>query len=247
MGLLKNVASGILAVVAIWQAAVWLLAPPVFMLPPPLDVAAVFLERPDYLLRHAGVTLVEIALGLTFGVGLGVATGLLLMRLPRLGRAIWPLMLVFQTLPVFAIAPLLVVWFGFGLASKVVMATLIIFFPVASAFTDGLRRTGSDLIDAAALAGAAPPQMLWRIRAPLALPGLVTGLRVAAALAPLGAVVGEWVGASAGLGFVMLQANARMQTDVMFAALAVLAVMTLILRYSIDSLAARLTPWAPEG
>src|SRR5690606_22034934 len=130
--------------------------------------------------------------------------------------------------------------------SKVVMASLIIFFPVASAFADGLRRTGAEVLEAAAASGAGHWQILCGIRIPLALPALVSGLRVAAPPAPLGAVVGEWVGASGGLGFAMLQANARLQTDVVFAALAILAVLTLALRLAADELG-RLIPWAREA
>jgi putative hydroxymethylpyrimidine transport system permease protein len=154
--------------------------------------------------------------------------------------------LVLQASPVFVLAPLFVLWFGFGMASKVAMTTLIIFFPVASAFADGLRRIPAEIIDAARLVAAGPWRILFEIRVPLAMPALVSGLRVAAPLAPLGAVIGEWVGASAGLGFVMVQANARMQTDTVFAAMAVLAALALALRAAVDALAPRLAPWADE-
>jgi putative hydroxymethylpyrimidine transport system permease protein len=109
-----------------------------------------------------------------------------------------------------------------------------------------LRRIEQDLLDATALTDTSHWQTLWHIRVPLALPSLVSGLRVAAPLAPLGAVVGEWVGASAGLGFVMIQANARMQTDMVFAAMTLLAALALLLRHAVDRIAPRLTPWAQE-
>lgn len=246
MRVIKNIVRGVVAVAVVWQAAVWLLAPPRFMLPGPLDVLSVFAVRYDFLFAETVTTVVEILLGLFFGTVSGVLTALAVVALPRFGLLAWPFVLVIQALPIFAIAPLLVLWFGFGLASKVVMATLIIFFPVTSAFADGLRRTEQDLLDATALAGATHWQTLWHIRMPLGLPGFVSGLRVAAPLAPLGAVIGEWVGASGGLGFVMLQANARMQTDIVFAALVILSVLTLVLRYLADELAGLLVPWARE-
>src|SRR5690606_32037879 len=152
-------------------------------------------------------TLGETAIGFVVGAALGVATALCIAALPRFGRVVWPMVLVLQAFPVFVIAPLLVLWFGFGMASKVVMTTLIIFFPVASAFADGLRRIPSEILDAAATTEANHWQTLTSIRIPLALPSLISGLRVAAPLAPLGAVIGEWVGASAGVGFGMVQAN----------------------------------------
>lgn len=229
-----------------WQALVVALAPPRYILPPPLAVLDALFRQWRFLAGHALVTLGEIAAGFVAGVALGIATALAVAAFPRLGRLAWPVVLVLQASPVFVLAPLFVLWFGFGMASKVAMTTLIIFFPVASAFADGLRRTPADVIDAATLVAAGPWRILFEIRVPLAMPALVSGLRVAAPLAPLGAVIGEWVGASAGLGFVMVQANARMQTDTVFAAMAVLAALALGLRAAVDALAPRLAPWADE-
>lgn len=229
-----------------WQAIVWASSPPRYILPSPLDVLDAFRRQSGYLWSNALVTLAEIAAGFVAGMVLGIATALAVAALPRLGRLVWPMVLVLQAFPVFVIAPLLVLWFGFGMASKIVMTTLIIFFPVASAFADGLRRIDPELLDATALTPASHWQALIQIRVPLALPSLVSGLRVAAPLAPLGAVIGEWVGASAGLGFVMVQANARMQTDTVFAAMTIVVLFTLVLRRAVDALAPLLTPWAQE-
>ncbi len=216
------------------------------MLPAPLDVAAVLVSQGERLARESMATFAEVALGLAIGTIAGFLIGLATVATPRLAAFLWPQVLVLQAMPVFALAPLLVLWFGFGLASKVAMATLIIFFPIASAFADGLRRTDPELLDATAMTDAGHWKALWHVRVPLAMPSLVSGLRVAAPLAPLGAVIGEWVGASRGLGFLMIQANARMQTDLLFAALAILAVLTLSLRALVDRLALRLAPWAAE-
>lgn len=233
--------------VVFWQAAVWLLSPPSYLFPSPEEVAAALVLRPAFFLEHSLVTLGEIAAGLLTGSAFGAATAFGLAALPRLGRLVWPMMLILQALPVFVLAPILVLWLGFGMASKVAMTTIIIFFPVASAFADGLRRTDRAILDAVSLTEATHWQTLFSIRMPLALPALVTGLRVAAPLAPLGAVVGEWVGASAGLGFVMVQGNARMQTDTVFAAMAILATLTVVLRLTVDCLTAGITPWASES
>lgn len=244
--LAAEVILAVAVVAAIWQAAILLLAPPPFMLPAPLRVLSVLVDRAGFLFGQAAITLTEIVLGLCLGTIFGVASGLAVGGSPRVGRVLMPLLVVSQTLPVFAIAPLLVLWFGFGLASKVVMATIIIYFPITSAFADGLRRTDAGLLDLATLYRAGPWQTLRLVRLPSALPGLVSGLRVAAVFAPIGAVVGEWVGASRGLGFVMLQANARMQTDMLFAALIVLAVTTLILRLAVDAATRRLVFWVED-
>lgn len=246
MGTLSPILRTLVTLLATWQAIVSIWSPPRYILPAPLDVLAAMRRQPAYLLENTLVTLAEILAGFALGSVLGGLTALGIAALPRLGRLVWPIVLVLQAFPVFVIAPLLVIWLGFGMPSKVVMATLIIFFPVTSAFADGLRRIDQDLLDATALTSASHWQTLLHVRVPLALPSLVSGLRVAAPLAPLGAVVGEWVGASAGLGFVMIQANARMQTDMVFAAMTILAALTLLLRHAVDGLAPRLTPWAQE-
>jgi putative hydroxymethylpyrimidine transport system permease protein len=233
--------------IAAWQALVWIFSPPRYILPAPLDVIAAFWRQPGYFFANTWVTLAEIAAGFVAGTLIGIAAALGAAALPRFGNLVWPMVLVSQAFPVFVIAPLLVLWFGFGMASKVVMTTLIIFFPVASAFSDGLRRIDPEIIDATAITEASHWQTLIHVRVPLALPSLVSGLRVAAPLAPLGAVIGEWVGASEGLGFVMVQANARMQTDTVFAAMVILALLTLALRRAVDWLGPRLTPWAEEN
>lgn len=242
-----HMGQGLAGLLVSWQAVVWLIAPPRYILPSPLEVVSALVRRSAFLLEHMLVTVTEIAVGLAFGTVLGAASALLVAALPRFGRVLWPMILVLQAFPVFVLAPILVLWLGFGMASKVAMTTIIIFFPVASAFADGLRRTDAVILDAVALTRATNWQALRYIRAPLALPGLISGLRVAAPLAPLGAIIGEWVGASAGLGFVMVQANARMQTDVVFAAMAILALLTLLLRFLVERLTAGWVPWAMEN
>jgi putative hydroxymethylpyrimidine transport system permease protein len=157
------------------------------------------------------------------------------------------MLLLSQAVPVFALAPLLVLWFGFGIASKVVMAVLVIFFPVAASFADGLARTETGWLELARTMGASPASLLLRVRLPAALPAFASGLRVATAVAPIGAVIGEWVGAASGLGYVMLNANARIQTDLMFAALLVLATMTVLLWTLVDRALRWLLYWVPDA
>lgn len=233
--------------VLLWQGFVWLTDVPPFLLPAPSRVALALVNRWDSIAGHALITATEILLGLLLGALLGVATALVLVAWRDGRRWLLPLLLISQAVPVFAIAPLLTLWLGFGIASKVAMATLIIFFPVATAFYDGLRRTEPGMLDLGATMGATRLALLWRVRVPAALPALASGLRVAAAVAPIGAVVGEWVGASAGLGYLMLHANGRSQTDVMFAALFVLALMALALWFATDWLLRRAIPWQPDS
>jgi putative hydroxymethylpyrimidine transport system permease protein len=230
----------------VWQAIILLFQPPAFMLPGPERVFGALMARPDLWRVHAVTTLIETLLGFFAGALLGVALALAMSLLPLARRVVLPAMVVSQAIPVFAIAPLLALWFGFGLASKVIMATIAIFFPVSSSFHDGLTRTDPQLLDLSSLYGARRWQQVLLLRIPSALPGLVTGLRVAAVYAPIGALFGEWVGASSGLGYAMLMANGRAQTDVVFAALILLAALSVLLRAAVDLATANLTPWAPE-
>ena len=138
-------------------------------------------------------------------------------------------------------------WLGFGIASKVAMAMLIIYFPVTAAFFDGLRRTDPGWLDLARTMGGSRLAILRHIRVPGALPALGSGVRVAAAVAPIGAVVGEWVGAGAGLGYIMLHANARTQTALMFAALLTLAVIAVALYFAVDWAVRRAVRWQAES
>jgi len=244
---ISKTALALIVPIIAWQVLVFAFAPPRYVMPSPLDVLAALCNQPYFFAANALITLTEILLGLLFGAGSGVVVAVVITALPRICALVWPLLLVAQALPVFVLAPLLVVWFGFGMVSKVVMASVIIFFPVASAFADGIRRTDPAILDAAALTQATRWQTLLYLRGPLGLPALASGLRIAAPLAPLGAVIGEWVGASAGLGFVMVQANARMQTETVFAAIAIVATFSLLLRQAVDRLAPYLTPWAPKN
>ncbi|MEP1934161.1 MAG: ABC transporter permease [Roseibium sp.] len=238
--------AGILFAVLLWHVAVIALDVPPFMLPGPAQVFIAFQERGLFLLHHAGITAFETLLGFFFGVAAGSLLAILIWMFPLFGRAVMPTVLVTQALPVFAIAPILVLWLGFGLASKIVMAVLVIFFAVTSTFYDGLRRLDPGLADLSRLYRLSRIRELWIFRLPSALPSLASGIRIAAVFAPIGAIVGEWVGAKGGLAFIMLQSNARMQTDVMFAALILLAIMVLTLRFTVDRLTRFLVPWQIE-
>ncbi|MDJ0686167.1 MAG: ABC transporter permease [Alphaproteobacteria bacterium] len=231
----------------VWQAVVVISGAPVFILPGPLDVLAALAEQPVVLLSNAAVTATEIILGLIFGVILGGASALSLAAHRGARRWLLPVLVVTQALPVFALAPVLVLWLGYGMVSKVAMAVLIIYFPVTAAFYDGLRRTEPGWLDMAQVMGASKAATLRHIRLPAALPAFASGVRVGASVAPIGAVVGEWVGASAGLGAMMLHANGRMQTDTLFAALFTLCLIGLAVYYATDAIMKRLTPWRPES
>ena len=217
------------------------------MLPTPVAVARALWTGREYLFQNMMVTLWEIFLGLLCGLLLGTTSALAMMFSARLQRWLMPVLVISQVVPVFALAPLLVLWFGFGMTSKIIMATLVIFFPVTAAFFDGLRRTECGWLELAATMNATPAATLRHIRLVAALPAFGSGLRVAAAVAPIGAIIGEWVGSSSGLGYVMLTANARIQTETCFAALFLLALMAILFYQFVDVALRRLLYWVPDS
>jgi putative hydroxymethylpyrimidine transport system permease protein len=231
---------------ALWQAVVWLTGAPPYILPDPAAVARAWIAHAGAIAGHTGVTALEIGLGLGLGSVFGGTSALCMAYFRPARRWLLPVLVISQAIPVFALAPLLVLWMGYGLASKVAMATLIIYFPVTAGFYDGLRRTDPGWLDLARTMNASRWAMLRHVRGPAALPALASGLRVATAVAPIGAIVGEWVGSSVGLGYLMLHANARMQIDLMFAALLTLAALAVALYFSVDSLLRRTLSWLPD-
>jgi len=230
-----------LIALAAWQALVWLAALPPFILPGPIRVAEALWQNRVTIAENAMVTIGEVLAGLAIGAVLGALTAIQLASSAAARALIRPVLVFMQAVPVFALAPVLVLWLGYGLWSKIAMAVLIIYFPVTSAFFDGLSRTPRGWIDLAETMGASPARIMWRLRIPGAVPSLASGLRLATVYAPMGAVIGEWVGASKGLGHLMLLANGRAKIDLMFAALLVLAIFIVLLHAIVDRAARALT------
>ncbi|WP_442900718.1 ABC transporter permease [Falsirhodobacter sp. 20TX0035] len=224
---------------ALWQGAVTLTGLPPYLLPDPLRVAQALWSARAALAQAALVTGAETVIGFALGTALGVVLALACVA-PVLRRAILPALTLSQTVPVFALAPILTLWFGYGLAPKIAVVVLITVFPVAAACADGLLNPAAVHMELTRSLGATQWQVLRVIRIPSARPHLATGLRIAAVYAPVGAVIGEWVGGSLGLGAMMIQANGRMKTDLVFAALFVTVALSLLFRAGIGWLADRL-------
>lgn len=235
-----------LVLLGLWQLIVLAFDMPPFILPPPGLVLEKLVLNYELLWEHSLITLSEILLGLLLGLFMGISLALLMLLFNPVRNWLLPVLVASQAIPVFALAPILMLWFGYGMASKVVMAALIIFFPVCTTCFDGLRHTPAGYLDLAKTMGASPRQMLLHVRLPAALPTLASGIRVAMVVAPIGAVVGEWVGSAGGLGYLMLQSNARMQIADMFAALFILALFSIALYYLADYLLRKLIPWHQE-
>ena len=232
-----------LVIIIFWYIICLLFELPSFILPSPDLVAIALFNNFSEILNHSSITLLEILLSLFFGIVLGSFFAVLISLSERLKRWIMPLLLASQSIPVFALAPILVLWFGYGISSKVIIGTIIVFFPIASNFSDALNKIPKEYIHAGQTLGFSKLQIFNLIKLPNALPGLFSGIRVGACFAPIGAVVGEWIGGSHGLGSYMIYSNARLQIDNMFAALIILIVITISLYHLIDLILKKLIWW----
>ena len=214
------------------------------MLPEPKDVFLQLTTQYSLLWEHTQITLLEIILGIILGSIFGLGSAFVLLYFKRIEKYLLPILVISQAIPVFAIAPLLVLWFGYGMASKIVMTVIIIYFPITTACYDGLKNTPKQWLQLAHTYKLSPLQTLFKVRFKASLPSLASGLKIAVCIAPIGAVIGEWVGSSKGLGYLMLHANARMQIDLMFSALFILIVLTLSIYFLTDFLTKKFIPWA---
>ncbi len=215
---------------------------PSYLLPTPMQVLQACYQQRELLLQHTLYTLSEMALALLLGVSSGVGLAIVMASCDWLRRLIYPLVMASQAIPIFTLAPLLVLWLGFGMASKVVVASIILFFPVCLTLFDALCRTPQSWLDLAATLNASRWHCFWHVHWPAALPSFFSGLQMAAVLAPIGVVMGEWVGASHGLGYLMMQSMARMETATSFAALVYLMVLALLFSGTVQLLR-RYTLW----
>lgn len=214
-----------------------------YILPSPILVAQSLWANFSLIIHQAVPTVIEAVTGFICSFILGSFGAIILIYFKPARAWFLPILLISQALPTFAIAPLLVIWFGYGMTAKIITTILMLFFPITSAFYDGLRHTPENYLELAQVMQANKLQILRYIQIPAALPALGNGLRVAATFAPMGAIIGEWVGASQGLGFLILNANARMQIDLMFAAIIILIILALGFYFAIDKLIKAVIFW----
>ena len=235
------------AILGLWEWGVRAFGIPFYILPAPSRIATLLVTERALLASEAAVTLLEIFLGFGIAFVVGIGLALLIFASRTVERAVYPLVIASQTVPVFAIAPLLIVWLGYGMLSKVAMAALIVFFPIVVNTVDGLRAADPDIINLLLILGATPAQVLVKLRAPAALPFVFSGIRIAVATSVIGAVIGEWVGATQGLGFLMIHANAQLHIDLVFAAITVLSLMAVGLFLAVSGIEWLVLPWRRVG
>lgn len=231
------------ALVGLWEAWVRVADVGANLLPPPSKVAAAALRTRSALWGHTLTTLAETVLGMAIGALLGLAVAALLAALPLLRRAVEPLLVVIQTIPLFVLAPLLVLWFGFGMTAKVVVVVLIVFFPVAVATTGALTNLDQDQVDLVRSLGGTRSRVLTTVGLPTAIPAFFDGLRISAAYSAAGATIAELLGAQSGLGLYIARSQRSFKVDQVIAGVAVVAALSLAVFAAVLVAARFAAPW----
>jgi NitT/TauT family transport system permease protein len=236
------------AFIALWEVVVDLFGISRLVLPKPSAVVLSLWDgfNSGSLTRNLGVTLYEVVAGFAIGVVGGLLLGALISQISLLEKVFYPYVVAFQTVPKVAIAPIIIIWLGFGTFSKVVITATIAFFPILANTIVGLRAAPADQIELMVSLTANPLQIFWKVRVPQALPYIFVGLDVAIVLAVIGAIVGEFVGAQAGLGYLILQRNLSMDMAGVFAVLVILSAMGVGLHLLVQTLQRRIVFWMDE-
>jgi NitT/TauT family transport system permease protein len=238
---------GLLAAIGLWWGATVAFAIPSYLLPSPWDVVVKFSDQPVVLLQETGTSLLETIEGFLLAIVIGVPIAIVIVRSVILERLVYPLLLMVNSIPKVAIAPLLVIWMGFGQWPKVVMVLLMCFFPIVISTAQGMKSTPVELVELMRSLNASRAQEFFKLRLRYAMPQIFTGFKVAISLAVIGSVIAEFVGATKGLGYVIQQSGASADTTLAFAAVTLLSIMSILLFYGLVLLEHLLLPWAQEA
>jgi NitT/TauT family transport system permease protein len=233
-------------VLVVWEAAIRLFHVPTFVLPAPTAIVASLVENRGQLAAAAKATAVEVLFGFVLAAIVGIAVALVIVRFERFGRALYPLIVLFQNVPKIALAPIVILWFGYDLTPKVVLIVVIAFFPVTIDMMAGLQSVEPSFVSLMRSVGASDGKILTRVRIPHSLPHLMAGLKVAITFSVIGAIVGEFAGANEGLGYVIQFASTQLDTPLIFAALIVVSVLGLLFYYFVEYAERLFVPWATK-
>jgi NitT/TauT family transport system permease protein len=234
------------SVVIVWEVTIRLFKVPTFVLPAPTAILVSLIENRGPLAIAAKATAIEIVFGFILAAAVGILVALVIARFERFGRALYPLIVLFQNVPKVALAPIFILWFGYDLAPKVLLIVVIAFFPVTIDMLAGLQSVEPSFVALMRSVGAAKGKILLRVRIPHSLPHLMAGLKVAITFSVIGAIVGEFAGANQGLGYVIQFASTQLDTPLIFAALIVVSVLGLLFYYLVEIAERILVPWAPK-
>ncbi len=229
--------------IVLWEVAVRVAKTPEYRLPAPSAIVVEIIDSWEVLLGHTAVTAYETVLGFLLGIAAACLFALAMVSIKPFEKIFMPFAVVSQTIPLVALAPLLAIWFGFGILPKIILTVLVVFFPIAVNVTDGLKAVDPDLLEMMKGMGATKRQVFMKLRVPTAAPYFFTGLKISAAYAVMGAVISEWTGASKGLGIYMTRAMSSFKTAALFAAIAIIAILSILLFKLIRLLENKIITW----
>ncbi|AJS60993.1 ABC transporter permease [Paenibacillus sp. IHBB 10380] len=229
-----------------WQLSTSLFNIEDWILPAPSDIAHEASAESARLWEHALATVKLTLGGFAIGTTVGLVIAFVLHRIPFLHSALYPLLILSQNIPTIALAPLLMIWFGFGLLPKFILITLVCFFPVAVAAMDGLRQADRTMLEYMRMIGATKGQIFTKLELPHALPSMFSGIRIAATYSVMGAVIAEWVGSDKGIGYYMMLQKASYRTDRMFLSISIIVILSLFMHTAIVLLEKGLVRWSPR-
>lgn len=232
--------------IVFWEAAIRLFKVPTFVLPAPTAIFESLVAHWRPLAVAAKATSLEILFGFVLSAVVGILVALVIVRFERFGRALYPLIVLFQNVPKVALAPIFILWFGYDLAPKILLIVVIAFFPVAIDMLAGLQSVEPSFVSLMRSVGASQGKIMLRVRIPHSLPHLMAGLKVAITFSVIGAIVGEFAGANQGLGYVIQFASTQLDTPLIFAALLVVSVLGLAFYYVVELAEWMLVPWSPK-
>jgi NitT/TauT family transport system permease protein len=230
-------------IIGFWQFACSVLGVSTFLLPAPLAIAKDIVANWAYFLPHIGMTAAEVLIGFLASVAVGIPIAVLLTFSRVLNKALYPLIVGSQVVPKVAIAPVMLAWFGFGMAPKIAIIITVAFFPVVINAVVGLSSASPQMIYLARSMGASPLQMFWKFRLPQALPSIMAGVKMAAVLAVIGAVVAEFVGSDSGLGHVILSASSNFDITRQFSAIILLTLLGMLFFWATEVIEFFAVPW----
>ncbi len=233
----------ILAFLLIWQMVCFFHWVPGYMLPSPVDVVKALVNDFPLLMHHAGVTLLEALLGLVIGVLLGFVTAAIMDAFPVVKSALNPILVLTQTIPPVAIAPLLILWFSYGITPKIILVVLVSFFPMAVGLLEGFQSVDPDMLKLLKSMNANRWQIFWEVKFPAALGTFFAGLRIAVSYSVVGAVIAEWLGGFIGLGVYMTRVKKSLSYDKMFAVIFLVSALSLLLMELVKVLQHAVMPW----
>ncbi|MFD1851303.1 ABC transporter permease [Oceanobacillus bengalensis] len=229
-----------------WQLSTIILQIPEWLLPSPTQIVREAITGWSIFSGHITSTIQLIFIGFIIGSSIGIFVAIALHLVPILREAFYPLIIISQNIPTIVLAPLLVIWFGFGMLPKIIVITLVCFFPITIALLDGFRQSDRDLKHYMQMAGATNRQIFWKLEWPHALPALFSGLKISATYSVLGAVISEWLGASEGIGVYMTLASSSFRTDRVFVAIFIIVILSLLFFGIILLLEKGLIKWKPK-